>query len=142
MRRDWGGVAMGIAIMAMAVWTFLETPDSRRWTATAMACLGGWFAWRQARDRLDRTVLDIRSAPDGAIEAPDEAFVVALAEADCCFCGKLVGRSDIDPYQLVVFSYGDTARGSWQALTCHAACFTWRVVRPDDEPNRFRPEWM
>lgn len=37
----------------------------------------------------------------------------------CCFCGKMIEDSDVDPCSVKV----ETAGGKWQVWCCHALCF-------------------
>ena len=48
---------------------------------------------------------------------------VAVAWGPCCFCGKDIQPSDIDPCRVSV----ETASGKWQVWFCHSACFRDRM---------------
>ena len=42
----------------------------------------------------------------------------------CCFCGKDIEPSDVDPCRVSV----ETTRGHWQVWFCHAQCFKARIA--------------
>ena len=45
----------------------------------------------------------------------------------CCFCGKLVEGTDVDPCRVTV----ETVQGKWQVWFCHGSCFRDRVFKDD-----------
>jgi hypothetical protein len=47
----------------------------------------------------------------------------------CCFCGKPIESSDIDPCSVTI----TTKKDHWQVWYCHSACFRERldVSNPD-----------
>ena len=52
----------------------------------------------------------------------------------CCFCGKDIIESDIDPCRVTVETHVD----KWQVWHCHATCFSERlIVDPMMEPAHF-----
>ena len=48
---------------------------------------------------------------------------VKVAWGPCCFCGKDIQPSEIDPCRVTV----ETASGKWQVWFCHSACFRRRI---------------
>ena len=53
----------------------------------------------------------------------------------CCFCGKDIAVTAIDPCRVVV----ETGTNEWQAWYCHALCFKERLTDPPDGPGLFAP---
>jgi hypothetical protein len=48
---------------------------------------------------------------------------VKVAWGPCCFCGKDIQPSEIDPCRVTV----ETAAGKWQVWFCHSGCFRDRI---------------
>lgn len=45
----------------------------------------------------------------------------------CCFCGKLIEETDVDPCTVRVA----TVQDQWQVWFCHSACFRERIFKDD-----------
>ena len=140
MRRDWGGVVIGVGMLLIGLWTLSEVPESRRWTSLLTVVFGGWFAWHQWRDRLDRTALDLRNAPDTYEPVPDDVADVTETQGVpglCCFCGDGIARESDDWGHLTITHKGDESR--WQLWYCHGSCFKQRLARAADVTDLFDP---
>jgi hypothetical protein len=59
---------------------------------------------------------------------------VKVTFGPCCFCGISIETTGVDPCRVIV----EPAAGGFQVWSCHAACFTERLV-PDHgmEPGIF-----
>jgi hypothetical protein len=54
----------------------------------------------------------------------------------CCFCGKEIQETDVDPCEVTVTPNG----GKWQSWSCHAKCFRERLADPyPDAPGSLDP---
>ena len=53
----------------------------------------------------------------------------------CCFCGKDIEETDVDPLWL----RAETASSKWQVWHCHAACFKRVLVELPEMPGFFDP---
>ena len=53
----------------------------------------------------------------------------------CCFCGKGVDPSTIDPLRVAA----TTNEGKWQVWFAHSECFKARLVDPPDMPGMAEP---
>src|SRR5262249_598710 len=53
----------------------------------------------------------------------------------CCFCGKDIGPTEIDPCRVTV----ETSSTKWQVWHCHARCFRERLAELPDQPGLLNP---
>jgi hypothetical protein len=60
---------------------------------------------------------------------------VSIVFGPCCFCGKQIAETEIDPCQVTV----STATEKWQTWFCHGACFKERLAALPDSPGFFDP---
>jgi hypothetical protein len=60
---------------------------------------------------------------------------VSIRFGPCCFCGKEIEGTEIDPCRVTV----STAKEEWQIWYCHGACFKERLIELPDSPAFFYP---
>ncbi|MFZ1702000.1 MAG: hypothetical protein WBO10_14015 [Pyrinomonadaceae bacterium] len=82
---------------------------------------------------IEQKVRIVFGIPTPTLIPPDDPTIVL---GPCCFCGKDILESPIDPCTISV----ETAGEKWQVWFCHAACFKSRLIsnaEPDLSPAHF-----
>jgi hypothetical protein len=60
---------------------------------------------------------------------------VTIEWGPCCFCGKSIAQSEIDPCRLTI----ETEQEKWQTWFCHGACFKARLSQRPELIGLFKP---
>ncbi len=60
---------------------------------------------------------------------------VSIQFGPCCFCGRDIEKSSVDPCSVSV----ETSGGKWQVWKCHALCFRERLAELPEAPGLFEP---
>jgi hypothetical protein len=53
----------------------------------------------------------------------DNSDKIEVQFGPCCFCGKNIATTEIDPCRITV----EAANDAWQVWCCHAQCFKQRI---------------
>src|SRR5688572_24017079 len=84
--------------------------------ATVGILFGGavWQFLRESWRRVLRGVDRLRR-----VRQPQDPVVKVEFNGPCCFCGKFIDDTAVDPCSVMVQTKG----GLWQVWYCHSACF-------------------
>ena len=93
--------------------------------------------------RVKSTVRHDESAsgpgPDSIVDAMSESrnepppSELRVQFGPCCFCGREIEGSDVDPCSVTVTTSGEY----WQVWSCHGACFRERLLSQYEEYEGF-----
>jgi hypothetical protein len=60
---------------------------------------------------------------------------VSIKFGPCCFCGRDIETTAVDPCSVTV----ETSGGKWQVWKCHASCFRQKLAELPEAPGLFEP---